>query len=158
MADLKEKRFEKIYREYVKLVYFIISKYVDDRSDREDLTSDVFVDFYVKMDGVKNVKYYLVTAAKNKAVNHVAKNKRVKITYEEEPTKEGDSYSDGGYYDTVNDMKKVLSDREIEIIIKHLIFDKTFRQLSDELGQPLKTIYSVYKSAIKKYRKYKGVN
>ena len=154
MKDAKEKKFEKLYKTYVKLVSFIISKYVDVADDREDLVSDVFVDFYLKMEGVENVKYYLVSSAKNKAITYVKKKKKENIVYEEISLNDKDGHGDGSYWQTIDDMKNVLTDKEIEIIIKRVIFDMTFKELSVEYDKPLKTIYSVYKRAIKKYRKH----
>ena len=157
MDDLTERKFEKIYGEYVKLVYFIISKYVDDTSDREELTNDVFVDFYVRMEDVENVKYYLTTTAKNKAINHLTRRKTPDTVLDENAAVKEEVKGDGGYADTVEDMKNVLNDLEIDIIIEHAVFGKTFDKLSKENGMPLKTVYSLYKRAIKKYRRYKGV-
>ena len=53
-------------------------------------------------------------------------------------------------------MKKVLSDEEINIIILHLIYDYTFKELADKYNKPISSISSVYSRALKKFKK--GVN
>ena len=67
--------FEEIYYSYRKLVSFIIAKYVNNHMDVEDLTSDVFINFYKKIhvSEINNIKYYLVTSAKNLAINYLNK-------------------------------------------------------------------------------------
>ena len=50
-------------------------------------------------------------------------------------------------------MKKVLSEEEINIIILHLIYDYTFKELADKYHKPISTISSVYNRALKKFKK-----
>jgi DNA-directed RNA polymerase specialized sigma24 family protein len=59
--------FDEIYTIYGKLVYFKISQYVDNKLHVEELTQDVFVSFYnnIMTSKITNIKYYLVTSAKN---------------------------------------------------------------------------------------------
>ena len=159
MDHRDEKAFEKIYKDYVKLVYFVISKYVDNKSDTEDLTNEVFVDFCIQMRDVKNVKYFLVSLAKRKAIKYVNDKNRINITYDETTCGDaaGDEESgfDSGYFVIIEDMRKVLDDTETDIIVEHVIFDKTFKEIAKKLGKPLKTVWSTYDRAIKKYKKYR---
>ena len=71
--------FEEIYVTYGKLVYFKIMQYVSNKLDVEELTQDVFVSFYnnLKCTDILDIKYYLVTSAKNKAVDFIKKKKVV---------------------------------------------------------------------------------
>ena len=152
--------FNEIYLEYFKLIYFIISKYIKNKEDIEELVDNVFINFYqkIKTTPVDNVKYYLVVSAKNISINFLKK-KRIETTelddnfiYESTIIKSNDKY-----YEIIEDMKKVLTDFEIEIILKHVIYDYTFLELSNLYDKPQKTIYSAYSRAIEKYKKYKEV-
>ena len=69
-----------IYQKYQKLIYFIISKYITNIYDIEDLTQTVFINFFnnlEKIDLTKNIKYYLVTSAKNISLNFIKKQNKI---------------------------------------------------------------------------------
>ena len=50
-------------------------------------------------------------------------------------------------------MKTFLNDFEIEVIIKHNLNGKSFKQLSIEYNKTLNTILSIYHRALKKFKK-----
>lgn len=148
--------FNEIYITYGKLVYFKISQYVNNKLDVEELTQDVFVNFYnnVVNNEIHDIKYYLLVSAKNKAIDFLKKKKELlilddKIIFE----KEQDITNNIEYEEVVEKMKTFLNDFEIEIIIKHNINDKSFKQLSIEYKKPLNTILSIYHRALKKFKK-----
>ncbi|MDE6408528.1 MAG: hypothetical protein K2K50_08015, partial [Anaeroplasmataceae bacterium] len=76
--------FEKIYLTYGKLIYLKIMQYINNISDAEELTQDVFVQFYnhLPKTPIDNIKYYLLTSAKNIAIDFL-KRKKVEIIYDE---------------------------------------------------------------------------
>lgn len=43
---MDRKRGEEIYNRYVRLVAFVVSKYLSDEEDVKDLTNEVFVRFF----------------------------------------------------------------------------------------------------------------
>ncbi|MDE5856380.1 MAG: hypothetical protein K2H06_04960, partial [Anaeroplasmataceae bacterium] len=56
------KAFNEIYVTYGKLVFFVISKYVHQLEDIEDLTNDVFLSFFNQIQQIdlkNNIKSYL---------------------------------------------------------------------------------------------------
>ncbi|MDE5547036.1 MAG: sigma-70 family RNA polymerase sigma factor, partial [Anaeroplasmataceae bacterium] len=70
------KIFNEIYATYCKLVFFVISKYVNQLEDIEDLTNDVFLSFFNQIQQINltdNIKSYLTTSAKNKALDFMNK-------------------------------------------------------------------------------------
>lgn len=148
--------YEDIYYSYRKLVSFIISKYVNNHMDVEELTNDVFINFYKKIgtQEINNIKYYLVASAKNSAVNYLSK-KQVYIEYDEDFVYkcESNEYSLDKYYELIDYLKSIISDFELEIILKHIVYDYSFDDLSKLYNKPLKTIYSIYSRAIKKIKK-----
>ena len=124
--------FSKIYSFYGRLVYFTIMKYVDNQSDIEELTQEVFVDFFNNLDNkIYNIKYYLLTSAKNKAIDYL-KSKKHNIEYTDLSqfrNFEDDSISKN-YENLLSAFKNYLSDLEIDILIQHIINDLTFKELS----------------------------
>ena len=43
---MNRKKWEEIYNRYVRLVAFVVSKYLSDEEDVKDLTNEVFVRFF----------------------------------------------------------------------------------------------------------------
>lgn len=146
--------FSKIYSFYSRLVYFTIMKYVDNQSDIEELTQEVFVDFFNNLDNkIDNIKYYLLTSAKNKAIDYL-KSKKHKIEYTDFSqfrNIEDDSINKN-YENLLSAFKNYLSDLEIDILIQHIIYDLTFKELSTIHNKPLNTIKTIYLRAKKKIK------
>ena len=153
MKKLTEKRFRELYDEYVRLVYFIVSKYVDEKHERESITDDVFLKFYNNHEAVRNVKTYLATAAKNAAINSLKKTKNIDVSLTDmadEVFVDPSLYSD--YRDVLEELKSFLDEVETEVLLSHAVFGETFGDIAERLGRPLQTVYSIYKRAMKKYK------
>ena len=150
-----EQIFEEIYYEYGKLVGFIISKYVIKKEDIEELVDDVFISFSKAMmkTEINNIKYYLVTQAKNIAINFInKKDNKVDIVYDEVYLS-NNTYESSKYYELVNEMNKILTEEEINIILLHTIYNYSFEDISKKLNKPLQSIASIYRRAIQKFNK-----
>ncbi len=148
-----EKVFEEIYYEYGKLVGFVISKYISNKQDIEELIDDVFVSFskIIMKNDITNIKYYLIVQAKNASINFLkSKNNKLQIEYNEEYI-DNISLDNSKYYDLINEMKLKLSAEEINIILLHTIYNYSFSEISSKYNKPLPTIASIYKRAIKKF-------
>ena len=146
--------FSEIYYFYYRLVYFTIMKYISIPNDIEDLTQDVFVDFFNNLNiKIDNIKYYLLTSAKNKSINYL-KSKNNNIEYSDliKYKNIAESTNNKNYDDLINMFKQYLSDFEIEIIIQHIIYDYSFKELSKIYNKPLKTIFSIYNRAKNKLK------
>lgn len=154
------KAFEYIYSKYYKLVWFIISKYVYNVLDIEDISQTVFINFYnniKKLDLNKNIKYYLVTSAKNSALNFKKNNSR--IEYDDVFVYEQRDNNDNYFYSNlISDLKKVLNNLEIAVIIKHIVEGQSLKDIAISLNKNTNTIRTIYNRAIKKYKKFIGVS
>lgn len=148
--------FEEIYETYSKLVYFKVIQYIDNRQDAIDLTQDVFLSFYENIfkSDINNIKYYLMVTAKNKALNYLKSQKNI-ITLEENIVYDyvDDCSNNEEYNNIINNMKKYLSEREINILLEHIIDGNSFKDLSVKYNIPLNTMISIYHRALKKYKK-----
>ena len=67
------KAFRSIYEEYSKLIRFVAGKYLDVEADVDDVVIESFVALNESRKKVRDIKYYLVTIAKNKAVKSLKK-------------------------------------------------------------------------------------
>lgn len=117
------KIFNEIYCSYGKLVFFVISKYVHQVQDIEDLTNDVFLSFFKQIQQINlngNLKSYLTTSAKNMALNFLNKqNNSVEVS--ESIFLMPDKNSNNSYYLLLKEMEECLTKEEIEIILKYAI-------------------------------------
>ena len=68
--------FNCVYNKYFKLVCFCISQYVSSKEDVEEIANDTFISLFNNIDKLqenKNLKYYLLTIAKNNAISFLRK-------------------------------------------------------------------------------------
>ena len=151
--------FEEIYNRYSNLIFFTISQIVDTKEDVEELTQDVFLKFFNNLQKTKidNIKYYLVVSAKHNAINHL-KRKKNEVIYDDNIVYAAPNYNDDiiikyEYGELIKEMKKNLEDYEISIIIEHVVYDLTFKEIAEKYKKPLKTILSNYYRAIEKMKK-----
>ncbi len=148
-----EKVFEEIYYEYGKLVGFVISKYVHNKADVEELVNDVFLAFSKVMFNTEigNIKRYLAVSAKNATVNFL---RRKKIECEEFSYVENyDGYGDGlGYYDIAREMQKCLSIDELNTVFLHIVYGYSFTEIAKSISRPSSSVSSQYHRAIKKLK------
>ncbi len=145
--------FEEIYYEYGHLIGFIISQYVKNYSDVEELINDVFLNFFNNLDKIKikNIKAYLTKIAKNKAIDYLIENKNKYLLDNELVLTTGEA--DRSLYSIIiKDMKRLLTDEEIEIIIEHAIYDVSFKALAKKYNKPISTLSTKYYQAIQKYK------
>ncbi|MDE6660681.1 MAG: sigma-70 family RNA polymerase sigma factor [Anaeroplasmataceae bacterium] len=151
------KVFNEIYVTYGKLVFFVISKYVHQQQDIEDLTNDVFLGFFNQIQKINltdNIKAYLTTTSKNKALNFINQQKKC-FEVSDDIYFIPDKNSNNSYYLLLKEMEECLSKEEIEIILKHTIEGLKFRFIAEELNRPTNSIITTYHRAIKKFKKYK---
>ena len=150
---LLDEVFKDIYNEYFHLIGFVISEYVNNKNDVEELINDVFLSFFNNLDKIKlkNIKAYLTKTAKNKAIDFIRCNKN-KYLLENKIVNNRPSFDNSLYYLIVNDMKRVLTVEEIDIIILHVVYDLSFKSIAKKYKLPITTISTKYYQAIKKYK------
>ena len=138
--------YEYIYYQYYKLVAFCIAKYCTDIELIKDLTNDVFLNFFENVLNVKSsVKYYLLSTARNIVINYLKKENNINISFD-------NKNSHYLYNELVDDLRSVLSDYEVSIIIKHCVDGLTFIELEKIYGIKAKTINKTFERAVKKFK------
>ena len=145
--------FKDIYETYVKLIAFVVGEYVKDEETVKDLVNETFLKLFNSADKVsENVKYYLVTTAKNLAVDHNKRIKREKASLSIVDIPYEDEYS-LDYTEAVENLKKHLKGEEVDIILMHVIYGYTFKEIAVKLGKKQNTVITLYNRAIKRYKK-----
>lgn len=154
------KVFEEIFNEYSKLCAFIIYKYIKDEEDVKDLVMDIFIKFFdvaLKQD-IDNIKGYLISSSKNSSINFL-KRQETNIIYNDNILIDellDDNNQNNDYEELIKEMKDILSEEEINIIILHTVYDYTFKEISKKYSKSESTIKTLYYRALKKYRKEKS--
>lgn len=151
--------FNEIYCQYGKLIYFIVIKDIENKQDAEEITQDVFLNFFNTLDKSKinNIKYYLIKTSKNLIINYLkSKNKQIELN--DYLLISNDKKYNDEYEKIINKMKKYLTDYEVEIILKHIIDDYSFKELAKNYKKSINTIFATYNRAIMKIRKGENIN
>lgn len=156
-----------IYDEYGKTIYQSVYLILHNQQDAEDITSEFFLKLWKIADtycfGGKH-KRWLVTIARNMALDLLKKQKREQLTLDEDNENAGanepaDAVSTE---DTVTGKLAVaealeyLDESEREIVNMKILADMTFKDIAAVLGKPLGTVTWKYRNAISKLRKYVG--
>lgn len=131
----KMKLFEEIYNEYYKLVCYILSKYITNEKDIEELANDIFLNFFNNMKKIKSsIKYYLVVSARNLAINFLNKQSRENNYFlnDEFIDQMSSRPLNQNYNRILLYLKEYLTNEEIEIIEDHLIYEKKFKLIAEE--------------------------
>ena len=156
-VQLISEAINELYDEYYKLVYFCIIGIVENELDTEDLVEEVFFKIYnVRdlLDSTKNLKYYIITIAKNLAIDFLRK-KKTNVLIDEEyilnyvkPSKNTPSFNE-----LLEMLEEYLSKEEIDIIIYHFLYNLTFEAIARKMGKPASTIRTIYFRSLKKVKK-----
>lgn len=148
--------FEELYTKYKGLVCFIISKYINSADDVADIAQDVFLDFFNHAKNVNdNIKFYLTTCAKNKALNHLKKyNKITLVDVTDLDLFNNESASnDYLFSDTLKILKDNLKALEYNILSLHIFSELTFKEISSKLNMKESSVKTLYFRTLKKCRK-----
>ena len=146
--------FEGIYQKYSKLLYVCIHKYVASKENVEDLVSDTFLKVYenrYNLKADKNFKYYLVTTAKNLAINFIKK-KENEVDVLDIDVVDENIYEDSNLKDMIDILRRNLEREEVDIIIDHLVYAYTFEEIGHKLGLSTNTVKTKYFRALKKVK------
>lgn len=157
MVSYKEKRIEKVYEKYKKLVTFVISKYIKDKEIIKDITQDVFLNYIENENKVFNIQKYLTMTAKYMSLKYLEKNNnQIDLDSIDEELLYANNKSSIEYNLIIDEFKEFLSNEEIEIIILHVVYNYTFKEISLTKKIKLNSIKSIYRRAIIKCKE-KGV-
>lgn len=158
MTIYQEKHFEQVYNKYKKLVSFVVSKYIADIEIIKDITHDVFLNYIEHEEKAGNIQKYLTSTAKYMSLkyldntNNIIKSSNMDLINENI----NEAKSNINYLLFIEDLKKIISDEEIEIIILYAVYNYSFVEISLEKNMNYNNVKSIYRRAILKCRE-KGV-
>lgn len=154
--DKMESAFNIIYSEYSHLVYFVALKIIKDKDLAKEITNETFLKFFENRFNIKaskNIKYYLVSTSKNLSITMLERQKRY-VEFNQDIALENKK---DNYIDLINQFKDLLDEEELEIIIMHLVYGFSFKEISMQNNKSINVISSKYRRALIKVKKhYKG--
>ena len=148
---------ETAFNELYQVTHGILFNQVFEILNDVDLSNDIIHDTYLKvlqnkMKSDGNGLSYLITIARNLAINSYNKRKReVFIPFDEFVTVDETKVSDNFILEVMN---KCLSPYQIELINMHVIEGFKHSEIATKLNKPVGTIMWQYNEAIKAIRKY----
>jgi RNA polymerase sigma-70 factor (ECF subfamily) len=150
ISEKDQKAFEDIYRNYHKLIYYVIYKMVGNKDDTRELVQDVFVEMYNHIDDFKggNFKYWLVQIAKNHTKNYLSRDLRKKqnaILNSELVERIPDTHSVGQIDELLSEY---FSQETKQIIILKVVFDYSFSDIAEEMDLNKSYVYRSYKASL----------
>ena len=147
-----KKATEKVYLEYKNLMFFIIASYVSNKADIDDILSESFMKAMESRASLKdpdNLKSFLVTISKNKALDFLKKNYPIPCgdTIEELYGQE-DKTSD--YFSS---LEPLLTTKETIIIYLKVAFSYTWDEIVEETGIPNSSARKIFSDAMDKLKR-----
>lgn len=154
--DKMEYAFMKIYNKYAYLVYYLSLEIVRSKLLAEEVTNETFLKLYEnrnKLKVEKNVKYFLVKVCKNLSINKSLEEKKYASLDKEIFEAKKKDY----FFDYIEKFKDFLSKEEVDLIVLHLLYDFTFKEIAKDKSTTVDVISSKYRRAILKVKQhYKG--
>ncbi len=150
---------EIIYNLTFRGVFTFVLPIVHVRQTAEDVTQDTYLKIFHqidKYDETKNPLNWILTIAKNIALNLVTKGNKEMTTDWSVPIYENQlSIEDDDEYDTpvLNLAKEILSPSEYQIVTMFAVMEYKHREIAELLNIPLGTVTWKYNNAIKKLQK-----
>lgn len=151
--------FDDFYELTKKQVYVAIINIIKNKTICEDIMQDTYLKFLNNIHKYKdktNVIAFIVTIARNLAINEYNKNKREVhydlSLYEEEIVSKTEETP------LLDLVYETLSGIELEVFILHVIDDLKHREIVKIMKKPLGTITWIYNKALKKMKEKVGEN
>jgi len=151
-----DRAFKELYDTYARIVFYISLEILHDNMAAEENVNDTFIAVFnsvANLDCSKNIKYWLITTAKNKAIDRLRR-KDKNITLVDDKILDinrGDSYTNEDQ-DIFLEIKKILNEDEYNIIIQRFLYQLSFSTISKNMKLKIGTTTSKYSRAINKLK------
>ena len=142
----------KVYDEYKNLMYFVIANYISLPEDCEDVLSEAFIKAIEHKEDLKDpskIKSFLVTIARNTALDFLKKNKEI-------PNSEviEEMYGENDQYNVMlNLLEPLLTNKETIVTYYRAVFSYSWAEIVELTGIKESTARAYYASAKEKLRR-----
>ncbi|MCK4552079.1 MAG: RNA polymerase sigma factor [Tenericutes bacterium] len=154
-----QKAFDMIYELTYRKIYFIALPILRDKALAEDIIQDTYLKFLEKLYQykTKNSLAYILTIARNLAINEYNKRKReFRVLDIETYNFKYDEYIEvsAENEELIKSALSILKDFEKNVFLLHVLENLKHREIALILQKPIGTITWTYQQAIKKMRKH----
>lgn len=149
--------FTLFYNKTKNKVFANIYSYVKNSAVAEDILSDTYVRFMSnlkKIDYSKSILGLLYVSSRNLCLNYLKRNKKHESIEDNvnKFTSTNNAKTNLDYEDTINVMKKVLSDDMFRVVIMRLISEMEYKEIAKILNKKEGTVRALYSEGIKKVK------
>ena len=148
----QEDAIGKVYDEYKNLMYFVIANYISLPEDCEDVLSEAFIKALEHRTDLKDpskIKSFLVTIARNTALDFLKKNKEIPNTEVVE-----EMYGENDQYNVMlNLLEPLLTNKETIVTYYRAVFSYSWAEIVELTGIKESTARAYYASAKEKLRR-----
>lgn len=147
-----------IYEDYCPLIYSVVKEILQSREDAEDVTSDFFIRLWDIADTYrpgKGHRAWLITIARNLAIDYMRKRNRENLTGEiPDYLQSGEASCEEHLCQKLGleQALMTLKEDERQIVNLKIMGELTFREIASVLKKPQGTVAWCYRTAIKKLR------
>ena len=155
LKDKDEEAFNKLYDDYVKLIYHIAYSYTRSKEDAEDITNEVFLKILNSIENYNDkgkFKEWICAIARNTACNYVTRIKDENSLTDEESVNNAKSSNDG-HQDMIDLFEEFLDEVTVRIMILRFIYDYKLKEISLTLDMTIGQVQGLYYDGIEKLRK-----
>lgn len=175
-AGAVDQAFESIYNAYARSVALVCGRYLEQDTDIQSVTNDVFVRFFQRvayLDELTSLRAYLTTAARHAALDfwRAQYRREERLTDLRALPEEADGAADLlsllpdpdedvtaslRYVELTDDLRATVGDEATEIILSHSVCGESFPSIAARMGKKENTVKTIYHRAIHKFRREKG--
>lgn len=149
--------FDSFYEKTKRNVFYNIYAILKDEQLSEDALQETYIKFLnnlKNLDEKQNILGYLFVISRNIALDMIKKRKReVEIKPEYQDIFIDNTTTNFEYNEAIEKAKKLLNNKEFEILILHTVNELTHKEIAKLLKKPLGTVTWTYNNAIKKLKK-----
>lgn len=155
LKEKDEEAFNKIYHEYVKLVYHIAYSYTYNKEDSEDIVNEVFMKVMRSIDTYEEkgkFKEWISQITRNVSYNFVTRDKEKDTILEDEMIRTVKDSNDS-HKDLIIMFEENLDKDTTSIMILRFIYNYKFREIATYLGMSIGKVQGLYYDGIEKLRR-----
>lgn len=147
-----------IYEDYCPLIYSVTGELLGNREDAEDVTSEFFIRLWDIADTYRpgrGHRAWLITIARNMAIDYLRKRKRESLTAEiPDYLQAGESSCEERLCQKLGleQALMTLKEEERQIVNLKIMGELTFREIASVLKKPQGTVAWYYRTAIRKLK------
>lgn len=143
----KEKSFDLFYNETKNIVYHYVRMILSDSETIKDVMQETYFSFFENIEKLSvsgNPLAYLITTAKNKAINKQSKENKIKK--EKDSQEVVDKSNNDFYYWEI--AKKVLNEEDFELLQLKLVYGYSQKEIAQIKQVPKSTVCFRYNKAL----------